>query len=106
MAIRKSIEEVLVVDGTRDGWYVRSYAALESAGFSKIEAAQPLWQLQAMYRRMTIWGSLDVTLLPEGDEQTRITLVATGNVDNVYALFRSPSRAILKTFKSALEQEA
>lgn len=109
MAIRKSIEETLVVDGARAHWLDRSFTALEHSGFSKIEVVNELHQLHAMYRKLTIWGSLDITLIPEGEISTRIHLRAVGNVDNIYALFRSPSMQILKAFKSELladEEEA
>lgn len=102
MAIRKSIKETLVVDGAREDWFEHSRLALERSGFSKIEVVQPLSQLQAAYRKLTLWGTLQVTLLPEGDDGTRIELDATGNVDNLYAIFRSPSRKILDTFKAEL----
>lgn len=101
LAVRRSKSETLVVDGTRDEWFERSRVALERGGFSKIKAVRALKQLHGAYRKLSVWGTLDVTLLPDG-ESTRIQLVATGNVDNVYALFRSPSKKILDEFKSEL----
>lgn len=90
-----------MVDGTRDEWFERSQIALERGEFSKIKAVRALKQLHGAYRKLSVWGTLDVTLLPEG-EGTRIQLDATGNVDNIYALFRSPSKKILEVFKSEL----
>jgi hypothetical protein len=35
-------------------------AALEQGGFSDIKLAVALWQLQARYGRLTVWGSIDI----------------------------------------------
>lgn len=102
MAIRKSREETLVVDGPRWEWLQRCRDALARGGFSKIETEEQLGQLHAAYRKVSVWGSLDITLLPDGDARTQLQLVASGNVDNIYALFRSPSKRILEAFKSGL----
>jgi hypothetical protein len=102
MAIRKNKEEVFVVDGDRELWLKRCQAALEGGGFSDIKVSAALWQLQARYRKLTIWGSIDITLLPASAEQTTVTVVATSNVDNIYALFRSPGAKILEAFKEPL----
>ena len=101
--MRKSIEEVVVVVGSREEWLERCRQALERQGFTKVEVAQTLGQIHANYKKMTTWGTLDITLLPEGDAQTRMNLKATANVDNVYAVFRSPGKKILETFKTGLE---
>jgi hypothetical protein len=104
MAIRKSIEETLAVDGTPTIWLSICKNALERKGFSRIEVDEVLGQLQASYRTKTIWGTLHISVLPgEGrEDQTRLHLIATGNVDNIYALFRSPSRNILDEFKAGI----
>jgi hypothetical protein len=102
MAIRKNKEEVFVVDGDRELWLQRCQAALERGSFSNITVSAALWQLQARYRKLTIWGSIDITLLPASEGQTKITVVVTSNIDNVYALFRSPGRKILEAFKEGL----
>lgn len=104
MAIRKSVSETLIVDGPREDWLDKCQAALEAQGFSGIESSETLWQVHANFKKMTTWGSLDITLLPEG-RSTRLDVVATANVDNLYALFRSPTRKILNTFKSGLSDD-
>jgi hypothetical protein len=102
MAIRKSKEEAFVIDGDRELWLQRCQMALEQGGFSDIKVSAALWQLQAQYRKLTIWGSIDITLLPVSEGQTNITVAVTSNVDNIYALFRSPGRKILEAFKEGL----
>jgi hypothetical protein len=54
------------------------------------------------YKKFTTWGEIQVTLVPEGDGNTKINACATANVDNVFALFKSPGRAIVGAFKSNL----
>lgn len=75
---------------------------MEQGGFSDIKADTTLWQLQARYRKPTTWGWIDITLSPVSEGETRITVVVTSNVDNIYALFRSPGRKILEVFKEGL----
>jgi hypothetical protein len=102
MAIRKSKKETFVVDGDRDLWLPKCQTALEKGDFSDIKVDTTLWQLQARYRKLTIWGWIDVTLSPVSEGETQITVVVTSNVDNIYALFRSPGKKILEVFKEEL----
>ena len=37
------------------------------------------------------------------DEDTKITAVSTANVDNIFALFKSPNKTILSKFKEGLK---
>jgi hypothetical protein len=102
MAIRKSKKEEFVVDGDRESWLQRCQTALEQGGFSSIKSSATFWQLQAHYRKLTLWGSIEITLLPVDEGQTKINVVVTSNVDNIYALFRSPGAKILGAFKEGL----
>jgi hypothetical protein len=102
VAIRKSVEETLVVEGPRDEWLSRCRSALESRGFMKIEVVETLFQLHGNYKKFATWGDLRVELLPSGDEATTLQMTATANVDNVFALFKSPGRRILEEFKTGL----
>jgi hypothetical protein len=99
MALRRSVEETLVVAGGRDEIFQRCQVSLRAGGFSGVEANTTLYQLTANFRNLTTWGELLVTLLPEG-ANTRLTLKATANVDNIYALFSSPTKKVLNAFKS------
>lgn len=103
MAIRKKAEEHFVVKGNRESWLEKSRQALERGGFSEIKELTDLGQLQARYRKKaTVWGWIDLTLTPVGQDSTELKVVITSNVDNVYALFRSPGRRIMDAFKGAL----
>lgn len=105
MAIRKKSEESFVVQGGREFWLEKSQQALEAGGFSDIKVLADLWQLQARYRKATVWGWIDVTLRSAGQDSTQLSVLITSNVDNIYALFRSPGRKILDAFKGALHTE-
>jgi hypothetical protein len=102
MAIRKTVEETLVLAGARDVWLKNCRAAMESAGFSAIEVSPTLFQVTGKLRTFTVWGDLQITLLPEG-ASTRLVCRATAGVDNIWALFKSPTRTILTRFKTALD---
>lgn len=102
MAIRRSVDERIVVVGDRTQWLSKCKAALERAGFTQIDVAESLWQVSAKHKKTTCWGEIQVTLTPE-DGNTALAIRATANVDNIYALFRSPTKTILAKFKSALQ---
>jgi hypothetical protein len=46
-----------------------------------------------------VWGEILITLLPAEGENTKIAMRATAGVDNVWALFASPTKKILAAFK-------
>jgi hypothetical protein len=102
MAARKSVEDALVVAGPRERWLVGCKDALEAQGFTKVEVSTTLFQLKANYKKATIWGDLEVTLVPEGADATKINAKATANVDNIFAAFGSPGRKIIDRFKQGL----
>jgi len=101
MAIRKSAEESFVLDGDRRAWFEKCGQALAAAGFGNVSPNSQLWQLSADYHKATVWGTILVTILPDTDH-TRIVAKATANVDNVFALFRSPTQKVLDAFKAQL----
>jgi len=73
MAIRKSAEEVFVVAGARDDIIRRCQEALTAGGFSGVEANTTLYQVVGIFRSLTTWGEIIVTLLPEGTN-TRVAV--------------------------------
>jgi hypothetical protein len=101
MAIRKAVEEAFVVAGPRDLWLARVTASLRAGGFGNVAESVTLYQVQGTYRKPLAWGEILVTLLPDGDN-TKVLAKATANVDNIWALFSSPTKRILATFKSNL----
>lgn len=102
MAIRKSLQEELVVRGDREQWLQKCVDALESSGFTKVTKNATLYQIEANYKKFTTWGTLLITLMPSNSD-TKITAISTANVDNIYALFKSPNQTILSAFKDGLK---
>jgi Short C-terminal domain len=104
MAIRKSVEESFVSAGTVEDWLARSEAALSRAGFKKIKIDAALGQVRGDYKQWvgTLWGDLLVSLSPAVGRNVQVHLHATANVDNIYALGRSPGQKLIDKFKAEL----
>ncbi len=101
MAIRRSMQEEMVVSGAREEWLQKCTKALESSGFTKVTPDAELHQVEANYKKFTTRGTIMITLTPTGND-TKITAVSTANVDNVYALFKGPNKTILSKFKEGV----
>lgn len=101
MAIRKSSKEEFVVAGNREEWLNRCRDALERAGFTKVSVNQTLFQVEGDYKKFSAWGSISLTLTPM-ETDTKINATSIANVDNILALFKSPSLTILQKFKEEL----
>ncbi|MDG1808323.1 MAG: hypothetical protein P8I27_10515 [Pirellulaceae bacterium] len=101
MAIRKSMQEEMVVSGAREEWLQKCTKVLESSGFTKVTPNVALHQIEANYKKFMTWGTIMITLTPAGND-TKITVVSTANVDNIYALFMSPNKTIISKFKEGL----
>ena len=95
------MQEEMVVSGSREEWLQKCVRALESSGFTKVTKNAVLYQIEANYKKFTTWGTVLITLTPSGTD-TQITVVSTANVDNIYALFKSPNKTILSAFKEGL----
>ncbi len=98
MAIRKSIEETISVSGEREMWIEKCKTSLTKAGFKNINTNIVTFQVGGELKNLTIFGEILLTLLPENNN-TKIIMKATANIDNIYALFKSPTKAILNKFK-------
>ncbi|MDR0964191.1 MAG: hypothetical protein LBM60_06220 [Clostridium sp.] len=103
MGIRKSMEEKICLEGTRDRWLPVVRSSLANSGFKNIICNDVLFQVTADYKKATVWGELLVTLTPSAaGNRTDLIVKSTANVDNIYALFKSPNKVILDAFKSGL----
>lgn len=102
MAIKKSVVEEFVVPGLVEYWLGASANALRSAGFTDLWSPNPQAEVAASYKKATVWGELRVGVYAATPQDSRIVLTAKANVDNIYALFRSPGRRIIDTFKTSL----
>lgn len=101
MAVRKSMQEEMVVSGSREEWLQKCVKVLELSGFTKVTKNAAIYQIEANYKKFMTWGTVLITLTPSGTD-TKITAVSTANVDNIFALFKSPNKTILSAFKEGL----
>lgn len=102
MAIRKSMDEEIVVLGDRDQWLKKCEESLNKEGFSKIDINNSLYQINGNYKKWTIWGEILITLKPYSEKETTIVIKSTSNIDNIFALFKSPNKIIIEKFKNGL----
>lgn len=103
MAIRKSVEEALVVAGERADWLTRCTEALITGGFKDVHTSTVLGQVTGTYKKFPSRGELTITVMPSAQPgHTQLTLRSTAAVDNLYALFSSPNKKILSTAKVGL----
>ncbi|MGY5015040.1 hypothetical protein ACWCY6_44530 [Streptomyces sp. 900105755] len=103
MAIRKSVEETLVVAGERDEWLTRCAKGLMKAGFKDVQTSTVLGQVAGTYKKFPTNGELSITVIPSSQSgHTQLTLRSTAAVDNVYAMFSSPNKKILTVAKASL----
>ncbi|MEU1489386.1 hypothetical protein ACIQZN_29570 [Streptomyces sp. NPDC097595] len=101
MAIRKSMEEVLVVAGQREEWLTRCEQGLIAAGFKDVRSLADLGQVTGTYRKFPTWGELTITVVPGAQSgYIRLTLHSTAAVDNIYAIFSSPNKKVLEAAKA------
>ncbi|MEV6057274.1 hypothetical protein [Streptomyces sp. NPDC052107] len=101
MAVRKSMEESLVVAGDRDEWLTRCAKGLITTGFKDVQTSSTLGQVTGKYRKFpTTHGELTITVTPSAQPgYIQLHLRSTAAVDNIYALFSSPNKKILSVAK-------
>ncbi len=104
MAIRKSIEEKVVLDHPRSILLEPVQKALGNAGFKKITINKTMWQISGVYHSFTTWGEILIILVPvSNNRKTEMHIKSTASIDNIYALFSSPNKKIINLFKSNFE---
>lgn len=99
MAVRKSKEETFSVKGNQEEWLNKAEQALHKGGFANVKTNKLLNQITGDYKKLTVWGEIIVSLLPEGDN-IKINAKSTANADNIFAAFSSPNQKILDQFKN------
>lgn len=101
MGIRKSKEETFFIKGNVEDVLLKSQEALVRGNFTNVKMNSTINQVTGNYKKMTVWGELIVSVLPEG-ENVKINAKSTANIDNIFALFTSPNQKILNKFKNNL----
>ena len=97
MAIRKSKEKKIQVQGTIEQVKEKSISALNIGGFKNIDCNDSLNQIIAKFNNFFVVGKIEV-LISKTDNGIDINLKSTANADNIFALFSSPNDKIMKTF--------
>lgn len=90
--------------GDREDWFEECAAVMRRQGFKPVMCNETLFQINGSWKPVigTLHGEIQVTLLPEGDDMTRMQITGTGAVDNIYALFGSPGKRLIAMFKSGI----
>jgi hypothetical protein len=101
MAIRKTQEEEFFVASAINDLIPKCQKALEDGNFKNIKFNQLLSTFEADYKTFTVIGNLNLTLVPQNDGVV-LKLKSTANVDNIFALLKSPNGIILSKFKDNL----
>jgi hypothetical protein len=104
--VNTKYQDQFAVAGARDDWYRRCIAAMETAGFKKINANNALYQVSGRYRR---WpkpvGRLEISVLPIGEDQTQFVITSVCRTD-ISAATGNPNVLLLEIFKDALGEQA
>lgn len=101
MAIRKSKEENFQINGNIEEVLQNCKIALEKGEFTKINVNEVINQINADYKKFSVWGEIKITLT-ENNNKVNVNVTSTANADNLFALFSSPNDKILNQFKSNL----
>jgi hypothetical protein len=102
MAIRKSVKEEIFLNKKINEAVKICENALSAGNFTNIKKNQVTNQLTANYKKITVWGEITISLLPH-EGGTKVVVDAMANVDNVFALLKSPGQKILEKFKEGLK---
>ena len=97
MAIRKSKTQKFQTKLTVEEALIKCEDALNNGGFKAIKVNTSLRQLNADYKKFTVYGEIEITLF-EVNNETEIHLKSNANADNIFALFSSPNGKIMKAF--------
>lgn len=98
MAIRKSIEEKIQIQGTKNEIFLKIEEALKKGKFQNVKKNEFTFQIEAKYQKLTIWGEIIISIIENGNDYM-LNIKSTANVDNVFALFTSPNQKIINNFK-------
>ena len=102
MAIKKSYKEDVFLNKDINNTMKLCENALEAGNFTNIKKNNTINQLTANYKKLTVWGEITISLSPK-DKGTKIAIDCMANVDNAFALFKSPGKTILGKFKDNLK---
>lgn len=103
MAVRKSMEETVVVTGDLSEWITRCAKGLMYVGFQEVVTNTTLNQVTGKHRKFPTNGDILITATPSATPgSVQLVLRSTANVDNVYAAFSSPTKKIIEKAKASI----
>ena len=88
MAIRKSKTQKFQTKLNAEEALIKCEDALNNGGFKAVKVNKSLRQLNADYKKFTVYGEIEITNF-EVNNETEIHLKSTANTDNIFALFSS-----------------
>ena len=97
MALRKSKNKKFQTKLNVEEALKKCEDALNIGGFKSIKVNKSLKQINADYKKFTVWGKIEITIF-EVNNETEINLLSTANTDNIYAIFSSPNGKIMNAF--------
>lgn len=103
MAVQKSKIETFQVSGSREDWLSKCEKALHNAGFKSVIVNKELSLLSAKISTLTLSGSLKIFISESDSGFINLRAESSANVDNIYALFRSPNNKILEMFSENIQ---
>ncbi|WP_139312882.1 hypothetical protein [Novacetimonas hansenii] len=103
MAIQKSKVETFQVSGSRQDWLSKCEKALHNAGFKSVLVNSELSLLSAKISTLTLSGSIKIFISESDSGFINLRAESSANIDNIYALFRSPNNKILEMFSKNIQ---
>jgi len=103
MAIQKSKVETFQVLGSRQDWLSKCEKALHNAGFKSVLVNSELSLLSAKISTLTLSGSIKIFISESDLGFINLRAESSANIDNIYALFRSPNNKILEMFSKNIQ---
>ena len=103
MAIQKSKVETFQVLGSRQDWLSKCEKALHNAGFKSVLVNSELSLLSAKISTLTLSGSIKIFISESDSGFINLRAESSANIDNIYALFRSPNNKILEMFSKNIQ---
>jgi hypothetical protein len=94
-------ESQLIFKESREHVFEESLSAIEKGGFSNISNNKAEMKITADYRKFTVWGKIEITLIQSNDG-TCVNIKSYAKKDNIYAIAQDPSEKILLAFKKQI----
>jgi hypothetical protein len=95
---KKEKEENFLVNGNVEELLTNIELALHRGKFTNIKINKLLNQVTGDYKKLTVYGGIIITILPQNGNVKLINTKVVAATDNIYALFNCPRQKILDQF--------